>query len=1141
MTIPATNTQLLVAEDWKKIYQSFRNSDFKSYDFDTLRRTMISYLQENYPEDFNDFIDSSEYIALIDLIAYLGQNLSFRIDLNARENFLETAQRRDSILRLAQLISYSPTRNVPASGFLKVTAISTTDNVVDSAGVNLSNTTVGWNDSSNPSWYPQFIAIMNSAMSGSYTFGKPQDRNTIGGILSEQYHINSTNTDIPVYSFLRNINGTAMNFEIVPASFSGKDVIYESSPKPGSAFSLIYQNDNRGSSSANTGFLVHFRQGVLSFSDFSIEQPVPNEIIGVNTTDINDTDVWLWQINANGTYPSEPWVKVDDLVGNNIIYNSLSKAQRDIYSITSRDRDQIDLNFTDGVFGNLPKGNFKLFYRQSNGLSYVIKPEQMSGIKVDIPYSNKSGQSHVLSLILTLQYTVNNSAGAESNASIQSKAPQNYYIQNRMVTAEDYNIAPLKLGSDILKVKSVNRVSSGLSKYYDLTDITGKYSKTNIFASDGILYQKSSVEQFEFDYANRNEIFAVIKQQIEPIVSSSAIHSFYLDQYDRPISPENVSWVQATKTSGQSTGYFKLNTAPTLLGPYSSNNLKYITPGSMVKFEPPKVNNKQQYFKPNGMIVPTVGKDTTDYLWATIVQVIGDGSNNGAGIFTDGTGPVILSNSIASSAIPKEIIPKFNTNFSYAFETELVNLCLIHRNFGLSFDRQLRTWTIISDTNLNLSKPFNLVNQNDTSNTNLDTSWLVAFEWSKNKYNVKYRILDYVFESANETSFFIDTASVNYDFISNTVVKDQIAVLSINPSDKLNATSLGKDYQWQIDGAIIEPDGYMEPKKVKVSFYNTNGSITDPDAFNNIVNTNQFIFFKTSPTGLTYSLTDAEIYSYSNESDVPFRDASNDSDPHYVDGALYYFYDLDIIKSYDRTSRAWVYGLYTNTSGVTVDSSQYTAYLGRSDLKFHYIHNSSEDRRLDPSKSNIIDIYLLTAAYDISYRTWLLTQSGAEPLPPTIQSLAQTFGNSLESIKTISDEIIFQPVKYKVLFGKSANVNLQATFKAVKNASRTVSDNELKTKILNAIQNFFLLENWEFGQTFYFSELATYVMNLLTPDITNFVIVPVASNNFGSLYEIACLSNEIFINGAGVENIEIIDAITASQLKTTNILTNSGN
>ena len=113
--IPSTTNQLLVAEDWQKIYQSFKNADFKSYDFETLRRTMISYLRENYPEDFNDYIDSSEYIALIDLIAFLGQNLSFRVDLNARENFLETASRRDSVLRLAQLIGYAPKRNVPAN------------------------------------------------------------------------------------------------------------------------------------------------------------------------------------------------------------------------------------------------------------------------------------------------------------------------------------------------------------------------------------------------------------------------------------------------------------------------------------------------------------------------------------------------------------------------------------------------------------------------------------------------------------------------------------------------------------------------------------------------------------------------------------------------------------------------------------------------------------------------------------------------------------------------------------------------------------------------------------------------------------------------------------------------------------------
>ena len=83
--------RLLLAEDWRRVYQSYKNAEFQSYDFDTLRRTMIQYLRDNYPEDFNDYIESSEYLALIDLIAFLGQNLSYRIDLNARENFLELA------------------------------------------------------------------------------------------------------------------------------------------------------------------------------------------------------------------------------------------------------------------------------------------------------------------------------------------------------------------------------------------------------------------------------------------------------------------------------------------------------------------------------------------------------------------------------------------------------------------------------------------------------------------------------------------------------------------------------------------------------------------------------------------------------------------------------------------------------------------------------------------------------------------------------------------------------------------------------------------------------------------------------------------------------------------------------------------
>jgi len=75
MSTTSRQNNLILNEDWKRIYQTFQQADFKSYDFENLRRVMITYLRENYPEDFNDYIESSEYLALIDAMAFLGQPL----------------------------------------------------------------------------------------------------------------------------------------------------------------------------------------------------------------------------------------------------------------------------------------------------------------------------------------------------------------------------------------------------------------------------------------------------------------------------------------------------------------------------------------------------------------------------------------------------------------------------------------------------------------------------------------------------------------------------------------------------------------------------------------------------------------------------------------------------------------------------------------------------------------------------------------------------------------------------------------------------------------------------------------------------------------------------------------------------------
>jgi hypothetical protein len=95
-----------------------------------------------------------------------------------------------------------------------------------------------------------------------------------------------------------------------------------------------------------------------------------------------------------------------------------------------------------------------------------------------------------------------------------------------------------------------------------------------------------------------------------------------------------------------------------------------------------------------------------------------------------------------------------------------------------------------------------------------------------------------------------------------------------------------------------------------------------------------------------------------------------------------------------------------------------------------------------------------------------------------------------------------------------------------------VNENELKANVIAAINEFFAIENWEFGDTFYFSELSAYIMNKLSPNLSAIVIVPQQNTLvFGSLFEIKSEADEVFISSATVDNIEMITAITAARLK----------
>ena len=1129
MSATDRQNRLLVAEDWKKVYQSFRNADFQSYDFENLRRTMIDYIRQNYPEDYNDYIESSEYLALIDIIAFLGQSIAFRVDLNARENFLELAERRDSVLRLARLLSYNAKRNVPANGLLKFATVSTTQNVIDSNGRNLSGQVITWNDSSNPNWYDQFIKVVNSAMSPNQQFGNPSDQATIYGIPTSQYRFEAANTDLPVYAFTKAVSGRSMNFEITSTTFSGENFIYEETPKVGNKLASIYRDDGRGPSSAGTGFFLNFTQGTLNQGTFTITQPSNNESVDIASQGINNDDVWLYRLDQSGA-ESEEWTKVPNFEGNNIIYNSLNKNIRNIYGVVTRAGDTVSLTFSDGTFGNIPLGTFRVYYRISNGLSYTINPTDIRSVSISVPYTSKQGQRETLSISLNLSSSVSNAEATETNDNIKRNAPATYYTQNRMITGEDYNISPLSVTQQVLKVKAVNRTSSGISRYFDLIDPTGKYSSTTLFANDGLLYREEYTSGTRFSYTNKTDIEGIIYNTVFDIIRTSEVKNFYYSNFINFVTASlNIAWYSKTSDAGTSSGYVgDVLSADTIykVGSYTSTDLKYFIPGSLVKFIAKPgyyfdTTNNNKFEQINGPL--PLGASL--YIWAEVISVVDNGTANNTGLLATGFGPIVLNENIPGQSIITQIVPKWRTVIDSTVITTMIDLIFANKPFGLRYDATTQTWKIVFESNLDSYSKFSLGKQGDTTNKQQGASWILLFTTDNEYYTITSREQRYVFESTQQVKFYFDSNVKAYDSRTNAIVKDEISVLNINTIPG-GTTPFTRDIKWDVVSEYYGLDGYIDTKKIVVTFADTddNGVVDDPESFINIV----------APTNINIAYKNRYIvqekYSISlGQEDYKYIDNSGDTviilstQPNntsgFTTGQYYYFIDTDVVKQYNSVTGF----------SPTLD---YKVFVGRDNLKFQYVHSADYESRIDPGVSNIIDIFVLTKGYDTKFRQWLNGSTVTQPLPPSSDELYNTIAPSLDPIKSISDEVVYHPVSYSILFGATAPLNLQASFKVTKTSGQVISDNDIKSKVITAINQFFALENWDFGDTFYFTELSAYVMNQLAPSISNFVIVPRQSGlNFGSLFEIKSASDQLFINGATVDDIDIISGITSSNIK----------
>ena len=1122
MATSSRQSALFGVNDWQALYQTFRQADFRSYDYETIRKSFIDYLRTYYPETFNDYIESSEFIALLDVMAFMGQGLAFRNDLNTRENFIDTAERRDSVVKLANLVSYNPKRNLTSQGYIKVTSVQTTQNIADLNGFNLSNVPVLWNDPANPNWQEQFNTIINATLVDTQRVGRPGNSATILGVKTDEYSMSIPATSLPIVPFSSTVNGQSMNFELVSVTSVGEDYVYELPPAPSQKFNVLYRNDKLGYGSPNTGFFFYFKQGSLLNYDFILQQQISNQVVDIDIQGINNTDTWLYQLNTNNS-PTGLWKQVEDVYAD--AYLQTESSTKNIFSVTSRFNDQVTYVFGDGVFSEIPVGSFRAYVRSSNGLTYTIDPTEMQGVFVTFNYVSRLGRTETLTVGLELATPVSNAQSRESIANIKQNAPARYYTQNRMVNGEDYNNFPYTLYSSIIKSKAINRSSVGVSKNLDLLDPTGKYSSTNSFASDGAMYLDDTDGVLSFTITNAGDIITFLTDSLAAVLADNRAMQYYIQNYPRyainsASGDGTVYWNTSTVDANSNTGYFYniqyRDNTPIPVGTYSTHNVKYITKGAMLNFTAPP----GYYFDSNNRLVPGIaGPSSLTSIWTTALNVIGDGYNNGVGQFSNGKGPITLNGYVPNGAILNTVIPSFSSSLPNSVIQECITKLELNQSFSLVFDNSLtiaqNRWSI---------------------GTYNQSNYFVNFESKQgtNMYTVTYRSLAYYFGSVKDTRFTFELGKLVYDPFSGKILQDFVNVLQTN-TQPTNSYPLATNVQTSILGQTILSDGYINDFEVEIASIDVNDRtvIMNPDFFtqvtgyvNGSANIGVYAFFELVQDAVTlsnYQLLDSTTinYQYSNSTQIEVVKYE------YPVGQVYYAYAEN--KFYttvqDPTVQTLDYSL--------VEQPQYLMKPGRQGLSFQYRHNSNNTTRIDPATTNIIDLYVVTLAYYNAYQNYIqdTTNTIPEPNKPTINDLNQEYGK-IQDYKMLSDSVVLNSVVFKPLFGPKAAPALRSTIKVIKNQSTNASDSEIRSAVLATMNSYFSIQNWNFGDTFYFSELSAYIHNQIGEYVSSVVLVPNdPTMHFGDLYEIKCMPYEIFVNAATANDVVVIAGLTPAQLQ----------
>jgi hypothetical protein len=80
--------------------------DYTHRDFETIQQDLLEIAERFYPDSFQDFSEASFGSLMIDAVSYVGDQLSFYLDYNVNESFLDTAYQYNNVVRHGAIMGY---------------------------------------------------------------------------------------------------------------------------------------------------------------------------------------------------------------------------------------------------------------------------------------------------------------------------------------------------------------------------------------------------------------------------------------------------------------------------------------------------------------------------------------------------------------------------------------------------------------------------------------------------------------------------------------------------------------------------------------------------------------------------------------------------------------------------------------------------------------------------------------------------------------------------------------------------------------------------------------------------------------------------------------------------------------------------